>query len=330
MAELISIEQNALNFLVCFTPLLQLWTGICLLFFYLKLLENSPLKSHINKVNKSSKEKSKEILNKFQGNISIDDKNLTLVSTNWKEFVPRIKNIAALTFFYCLFLLYILCVDRYCKENGTIANCVYLITTSSFIFAYIICCSLFNLKIGKRNQVKIFHNYLTPIIYILFLVPFYFICFEYIENWYLGILGFDNPYLTDIISICVLLTCILGIISVLIYIIKDWVIIEYKKIRLNILTRKVKKYYAAMLHKDPLNELPRSYRKKIKNKLSKQLVEKGQVTRKEMEKFIEEEIQEEYKRIFRRKGRKRKPPKWIKSLKKYFKEYAYKIKSSHG
>ena len=327
---MISIEQNALNFLGYFTPLLQLWTGICLLFFYLKLLENSPLKSHINKVNKSSKEKSKDILNKFQGNISIDDKNLTLVSTNWKEFVPRIKNIAALTFFYCLFLLYILCVGRYSNANDRETNCVYLLTTSSFIFVYIICCSFFNLKIGKTNQVKIFHNYLTPIIYILLLSPFYFICFEDIENWYLEKLGYDNLYLTNIISICVLLTCGLGIMSVLIYIIKDWVIIEYKKIKLDILTKNVKRYYEAMLHKNPMNELPRSYQKKIKNKLSKQLVEAGQVTRKEMEKFIEEEIQEEYKKIFKRKGRKRKTLKWVKKLKKYFKEYSAKIKSSFG
>lgn len=312
--EIEEVERKVLYFLYYFTPLIQIWAGICLLFFYQKLLENSPLNSHIKKVNDKCEDIIQKIVKKYQIKFCGKRRNLSLIFTNWNEFVPRIKNMAALTFFYSLFILFVLCLGNFHKENGGNIVSVYLITTSLVVAIYLLICSSFNIKIGKKTagketQLRIFHNYLTPIIYVVFfIIPLYFLYFKNAESFILGYLQerYNSDTVLIIISLLILLTSLLGVISVIIYITKDWIWIELKKNKFKTLSKNVNSLYGALLHQDPLKEMPKNYQKKINHHLSKQLGKSGQVTRKDLEKFIEDEIQNEYNKILRKHSYRRK------------------------
>ena len=186
-------EQQALRFLINFTPLIQLWAGICLLFFYLKLLEKSPLHSHIKKANKKFNKLEDRIRYQIQGIIYNNKKSTKAnLSAKWqRHFVPRVKNMAALTFFYCLFIILATGFERYCKEEPKTSTCahpIYLITTSVCILFYNILCSSVDLRIRKKVKIKCkwfntnfiiklrpFHTYITPIFYSIILFILYFV-----------------------------------------------------------------------------------------------------------------------------------------------------------
>lgn len=285
-----NIEQQVLIFLTYFTPLIQLWAGICLLFFYVKLLDHSPLESHIDKVS----EDLLEIRNRFQGIID-DDKNLDF-SLKWGEyFLPRVKNMAALTFFYCLFILLAIGFGRYCKwelSNGEETKCaepVFLLITSLCVLGYNICCSLIN-----KNC---FRTYVTPIGYAVVLILLYFLTFEPVEGCLISFFSWiedkTGASAFVLILVIIVITSIYGMVSVLAKIIKDRIIIWRITSRL----KDINLLLAAYMAKEPFSALPEKFQECYRD--SAQINGDGTVTmtRTDLMTFIESEIKRRYTKV---------------------------------
>lgn len=158
----IDVIKGTLAILSAYTPLIQIWTGICLLFFYVDLLSQSPLKGVIMFFNDKTYKASEAIRNRIQG--VIFDKHFTLTD-DWEKYKSRVKNMAAITFFYCLFLLFLIGMYRYSESNQLFSR-VCIVSVDIVVMLYLITCSVFNWKIFRYN--------LTPIIYIVLIGVVYF------------------------------------------------------------------------------------------------------------------------------------------------------------
>lgn len=94
-----------------FTPLIQLWAGICLLFFYQPFLKRFPLRAQLFKIS----DEIDLLFNVELQGVLIDESGrpkYLYTRINWDEFFLNIKNMAALTFFYCIFLLTYLGIEK--------------------------------------------------------------------------------------------------------------------------------------------------------------------------------------------------------------------------
>ena len=89
--------------LVNFAPLIQLWAGICLLFFYEPILKNFPL----SKLHEEKQNLIVSFLGKYQA--YLDDEKLMkgykMLEDKWDIFYQTIKNLASLNFYFSLVVL---------------------------------------------------------------------------------------------------------------------------------------------------------------------------------------------------------------------------------
>lgn len=258
-------------------------------FFYVKLLEHSPLESHIDNVSKDLS----AIRKRFQG-ILDDNKNIDF-SSKWKNYVPKVKNMAALTFFYCLFVLLVIGFGRYhklelTKDNITVnVQSVFLMVTSICVLIYNVCCSVVN-----RGC---FRTYVTPIVYALILILCYFSFFKPIENCFINICFWIEEK-TNISSITIIITTIAitsiyGMVSVLITIIWDRIKIWSITYRL----KDINQLLAAYMAREPYSSLPKNLQKRYRD--SAQINGDGTVsmTRSDLMQFIESEVKRRYSKV---------------------------------
>lgn len=181
------VIQGTLKLFSAYTPLIQIWTGICLLFFYVDLLSHSPLKGIITSFNDKTYKVSEILRNRIQG--VIFDKHFTLTD-NWEGYKSRVKNMAAITFFYCLFILFLIGLYRF-NNNNPLFSEIFIVSVDFFVIIYLITCNFFDWKI--------FHSYLTPIIYITSIIVMYFceaVYFEKIDCCFIELCGKENSSLT--------------------------------------------------------------------------------------------------------------------------------------
>lgn len=100
-----------------FASLIQLWAGICLLFFYEPILEKFPLVKAQNEKEKLLK----SFLGKSQAFLdeSALNKGYKLLDNNWSLFYRTIQNFATIGFFYSVFLLCFIGIENIdaCSEK---------------------------------------------------------------------------------------------------------------------------------------------------------------------------------------------------------------------
>lgn len=179
MADLIRVEQEALDFLNPFTPLMQIWAGIFLSILFEKILENSPIYKWFTRIY----ENRIKIVHKFQayGDREDDSKLKELVSKKWNSaIVPRVFNVAAIAFLFCLFLLFVIGLGSYNYFKQDTPN-VYLATTSIAIIIFVLLCSLSNFKVFKY--------YMSSVVAFVAIFLLYIFCFNRLEG-----------FITDIMS----------------------------------------------------------------------------------------------------------------------------------
>ena len=158
-----------------FAPLIQLWAGLCALFFYQSLLKKSPLHTYRNSI--------KELYDGFIMKYSIfipADKQLQgdeYVEDKWKNLLPTIKNMAILCFFYSAFILVYIGI-----ENCSLYEHYYQVfqVLNIIISVYFILAMLF-------PKCKIFHSIYTVYIIVVFIIIYLQIHFLinvfFIKNW---------------------------------------------------------------------------------------------------------------------------------------------------
>lgn len=155
-----------------FAPLIQLWAGFCLLFFYETLFKHSPLANLVEGLKKLHKEFVMECIDFIPKEQIIDvDK---YAKDNWEEhLLPTIKNLASLTFFYSVFILIFIGIEN---VKGLGDHYIYALQPINWLII------IYAVVAALCVKAKIFHTYWTPIIGIILIVG-YFHKYDQINTW---------------------------------------------------------------------------------------------------------------------------------------------------
>lgn len=160
--------QQPYLFLGNFIQLVQLWAAICLLFFYVPLLTSTPLKKALEKLYNNFKEFA------ANHNVAVTDSKKLYDPTKWnKTFHPRIKSMAAMSFFYCVFLLVYIGAIRTWKSFYPIQHPSFLVISNCLIFLYLIHCSFL--------KYQSFNKFIAPVKSQAYFILFIFIFFLFYE-----------------------------------------------------------------------------------------------------------------------------------------------------
>lgn len=159
------------SFLGNFIQLIQLWAAICVLFFYQRLLEVSPILNKLIELDKIFK----NFIGSHQDVATFNKSNQEFIydPTKWNDFVPRIRNMAAMTFFYCVFLLFYIGIERSLEDFYPVKHPSFLICSNILIIIYVIVCSL--------KDHRMFQKYWAPVLYIIAILVF-FISYKFLHN----------------------------------------------------------------------------------------------------------------------------------------------------
>lgn len=185
--------------LVDFAPFIQLWAGICLLFFYQNLLEKSPLDSYRNEIQSLYGDFVMKYINFLPQNLF--PKAEEYIEDKWKDLRPTINNIAILSFFYATFILIYIGLEVYtpCKLKYQVLQVL-----NSVVWLYMFLAIIF-------IKWKIFHKVRTPIIVIGGLIT-YFHVYSFVDNWLISREWCIGLYLSrTVITTFTLFTCIGGV-----------------------------------------------------------------------------------------------------------------------
>lgn len=279
--------QGEIVTLTNFAPLVQLWAGFCLLFFYETLFKRSPLAYLVETLKKLHEDFQMDYINFIPKDEVLDVESYA--QDNWNEdILPTIKNLAALTFFYSVFILAFIGIENV-KGLGDVY--VYALQPIDwFIIGY---CLLATVLVKS----KIFHTYWTPILSILAII-FYFHCFTAIDAFLLN-LGFcmGNYWSQSAISVFTLFTLFAGLAVVILRLLMVWIKLYTKRRAMESLNSNCALLYKVMINSLKLTDLPEPLLKKIQPKINERLNDKGKTVDKVFQESVREEILEEYRTL---------------------------------
>lgn len=186
-----------------FMPLIQLWAPICLLILYNPLIEKMPLNQLIENLDEDYAAYRRSAIGTLQ---SVEE---LFCSKKWRNLMPRIKNMAAVSFGYCLFLLVFIAILRSEVAFPSIYNYPFLVICDFTILFYLIICCFCN--------VRLFRSYWTPALAVLCITIAFFLLSLYGNP--------DNPISNSqywpLTTALTLITCFMGFPLVLFRIVKD-------------------------------------------------------------------------------------------------------------
>ena len=269
-----------------FAPLIQLWAGFCLLFFYETLFKHSPLANLVEGLKKLHKEFVMEYIDFIPKEEIIDvDK---YAKDNWEEhLLPTIKNLASLTFFYSVFILIFIGIEN---VSGLGDHYIYALQPINwFIVIYAVMAAIF-------IKGKIFHTYWTPIIGII-LIMGYFHKYDQINTGLSAHVCCLGEYWSpSAISVFTLFTLFSGLAVVLLRLFAVWCNLNSKQRSLKTLNVNCTLLAAVMIRSKNINDLPKKLKGKIQPKINEKLAEES-VTSDVIQASIKEEILEEYQTL---------------------------------
>ena len=269
-----------------FAPLIQLWAGFCLLFFYETLFKHSPLANLVEGLKKLHKEFVMEYIDFIPRNEIMDvDK---YAKDNWEEhLLPTIKNLASLTFFYSVFILIFIGIEN---VQGLGDHYIYALQPINWVIVtYAVIAAIF-------IKAKIFHTYWTPIIGIILIVG-YFHKYDHINTWLADHVCCLGEYWSpSAISVFTLFTLFSGLAVVLLRLLAVWCNLNSKQRSLKNLNINCTLLAAVMIRSKNINDLPKKLRNKVQPKINKRLGEEND-TGLVIQESIKEEIQDEYKTL---------------------------------
>lgn len=164
-------ESETHLYLSNFVPLIQIWAGICLLFFYEKLLlSNNPLEKSrqkcVEKIYEAYNLMRRRAIGKYQsyfinndtGDMEIPQELPSPLNTNqermpdkyWLRFRKYIYNTAIVSFFYAIIVMFIAGVERYDYLVNNNFYKVLLITNSMLILHFIIASITYKRNFSQR------------------------------------------------------------------------------------------------------------------------------------------------------------------------------------
>ena len=211
-----------------FAPLIQLWAGICLLFFYENFVIKSPLASAV----KALADQYDKFLFRYMIYFNDNDWNTDFSKDKWENFMPVIKNLAALSFLYSVFILAYIGIEpnsEFCRNN----HCALEVMNFAIL--------IFMLIDIMMNGVTKFHTYWVPTIEIL-LIILYFHNHIVINTWLIEHGVYIGEYMTNNeITVFTIFTSISGIFFIFLEIPIMYVGILRKRFSIWLTDRKYKK-----------------------------------------------------------------------------------------
>lgn len=278
MEQLIN-NEGAILLLQGFASLIQLWAGICLLFFYESLLEVSPFTT----ICKEIRSLYHDFINRYnglipEGVISVDE----YVKDHWSSNIaPTIKCVASVCFFYSVFILAFIGIEK-CQNYG--ANYYHALQfTNTLVIVYLVNAIIFY----KR---KVFHG-IKPSIVLIIIILLYFHFHFYIFTESFSFLNKSQ------ITIYTVFTCISGILLVCLRLFISWCVLKFQIISLSNINKKFRDFVDFNLGNIQLNELSKRKRGKLMKQCNKKF-EKGEIDNIDYNTILTEmknEIAKEYK-----------------------------------
>ncbi len=252
------INQKIL-YLQDFAPLIQLWAGICLLFFYESLLNKSPFSSLCAEIRGLYT----DFKNRYNGlipdnAISADD----YVKDHWSNnFVPTIKCVASLCFFYSAFILAFIGIETNPHYGATYYCALQVMNT--IVWLYLAAAILF-------YRLHIFHRFSTSIVLSILLLIYFHFHFA-INNFFLSYhLYIGYIWNKSYITIYTVFTCIGGVILICFRLFLSWIVLQCQKGSVNNIDKKFRIFADYNLGKIKRDGLP----KKELNRIMKRCNEK--------------------------------------------------------
>lgn len=280
-------SESTVVLLTPFAPLIQLWAGICLLFFYETLFKRSPLSGLVYKL-KILHEEFRLLYIDFIPKEELMDDN-EFASDKWDEYtLPTIKNIAALTFFYCVFILVYIGTEN---SYGINREYVYALQPINIaVFVYILSASIF-------FKCKLFHTYWTPVCAIALLI-LYFHIFRPVNDFFIeSNLSFGDFWSISQINVATLITLFSGLALVALRLASIGVSLALKKRSVNKLDSNCRDLMAVRVRVKKLKDLPKPLLKKIQPELNLRYTEEIINTSETLLECMKKEITDEYRAL---------------------------------
>lgn len=267
-----------------FAPLIQLWAGICLLFFYEPFLNKSPFSSLCKEI----RQLYEDFNNRYNGLIptsiiSADE----YVKDHWSNnFLPTIKCVASLCFFYSAFILAFIGIE--CKPDyGGDYYCA-LQVMNTIVWIYLVAALFF-------YKLKIFHGFTTSIILsILLLVYFHFhftlkvFCASYV--------CIGDVWDKSCITIYTLFTCIGGVLLVCFRLLMSWSVLQCQRLSVKRMDKEMRVFANYNLGRITITDLPKKKVKKIMKRCTN-AINNGEVqnfNNETFNKYMSKEVEVEY------------------------------------
>ncbi len=278
------LNKNIL-YLQGFAPLIQLWAGICLLFFYESLLEKSPFSSLCKEI----RQLYQDFINQYNGLIpetviSADE----YVKDHWsRNFVPTIKCMASMCFFYSAFILAFIGIEGNNNYGGAYYCALQVMNT--IVWLYLIGAIIF-------YKVKIFHGFMSSIIMSAILLLYFHFHFA-INNSCTDFICFGNVWNKSDITIYTVFTCIGGVLLICGRLFVSWFILQCQERSVRSINKKFRIFADYNLGRIKRGELPQKELKRIM-KICNEKFNKNEVQAIDATVFSEamkEEIAKEYR-----------------------------------
>lgn len=273
-----------------FAPLIQIWAGICLLFFYEGLLKKSPLDSTLKQIENLYN----DFVSRYQDIINQDKMPQSdyYLGTKWANLLATIKNLAALSFYYSILILAFIGLENNQAYSG-------MYRAFQFMNLFIIVYHIFSTLLVN---LKIFHTYVTPtIFYVLLLV--YFHHFETINKWFITNGWFDGVYFSvTSITVYTLFTCIIPLFLILIHILYDYYILCKSRRRFKKIGRNFDLMVRLSMHQIAMNELPKKLKKKLGKRILEKIMDGDNISEEATSKYVIDEINEQFDKFTTTRG----------------------------
>lgn len=199
-----------------FAPLIQLWAGICLLFFYVELLRNSPFKPWYDRI------KAQYSLFLIQYNGLLPREVLTAdeyAKDSWNiSTQPAIRCIAINCFFYSVVILAYIGIEPYDKIHPCHYCTLQILNFLEWIF---------NIAVIIFWHKHIFHRMCTSVCFFIVLIALLF-SFPHINALCLEHFILGDFYGRSLITYFSLATCFSGLAIVLIRIGVSYLALNYR------------------------------------------------------------------------------------------------------
>lgn len=269
--------------LINFAPLIQLWAGICLLFFYEPLLTKFPL----TKLQEEKQTLITDFLGKYQAYLTNEQlaEGYKMLKSTWDIFYKTIKNLAALGFYYAIIILAYIGIENhpmyrdYYQALQILNSCIILYTLLTWIC----------------YKTKFFVKYMNALVVIIILmIIFHF--YHPINDFFTSKIGTLGCFLSKSeTSIFTLFTCILGLAVTLIHILILSVQIYYTKSKIKKIDINAESLNAVLIGSKNMDEIKNGPKTKSLNYLAMNgFPQTAMEYQTKLSNFVRNEIQEEF------------------------------------